>query len=272
MDGDDSRKKRDSDQVGSPASSAKEKLKKLKKGASKAAAQHREIQDDDGRGVKENMVPLAEIPAHGKQSGSISCSSSKSSYKVADVWDLESALHRISRIGAVQVDVDNVLPPREYLSSDEKSWVQYRTGHAGDASTIAAWYRRMKTSGRTEAQQLAGAEQKGDDNSLELWLADGLGDEDTPPAVFALLAEVITKDASSELGAVALLTQIWQDGKRLLKVDWHYGSSDLLARRLWLRLSILGLILSSELIVHETKIRDDCSDLMLAAGGSDCEG
>lgn len=169
---------------------------------------------------------------------------------MADVWDLESALHRISRIGAVQGDVDNTLPTREFLSNDERSWVQFRMGHAGDASTIAACYRRMKASGRTEAQQLTGAEQKLDDNSLEMWLADGLGDEDTPPAVFALLAEVITKDTSSELGAVALLTQNWQEGKLVLKVEWHYGRNDLLARRLWLRLSILGLSLSSDLIVQ----------------------
>ena len=73
-------------------------------------------------------------------------------------------------------------------------------------------------------------------SSLELWLADGLGDEDIPPSLFALLAHVnYDKDEdeagsntkASELAAVALLTVSWEHGCRVLRVEWLQVDSDL---------------------------------------------
>ena len=98
-------------------------------------------------------------------------------------------------------------------------------------------------------------------SSLELWLADGLGDEDIPPSLFALLAHVnYDKDEdeagsntkASELAAVALLTVSWEHGCRVLRVEWLQVDSDLdnarlVERRMWLRLSALSLMTACEM-------------------------
>jgi hypothetical protein len=56
-----------------------------------------------------------------------------------------------------------------------------------------------------------------DTDALELRIATGIGDEDTPPAVFAVMVEIVTnEDAPTlQLGAVALLTLDWDLGQRL---------------------------------------------------------
>ena len=190
------------------------------------------------------------------------------------LWDVESALHIV-----VQQQDKSV---KEYLSSSNTTYVTFRVGHAGDASTIAHCYRkflkRCKQRQQRGTQQRPGHNQDDDMSSsssssteptrndtvsivgnraqdtavgapafseisarasaspavvvddptsiaagsaahsgtkakndtkgtdeppasptpswdesaglLELWLADGMGDEDTPPAVFCLLAYV----------------------------------------------------------------------------------
>jgi hypothetical protein len=37
---------------------------------------------------------------------------------------------------------------REYLTHEENSWITFRTAHAGDASTIAQWYRKQRSENR----------------------------------------------------------------------------------------------------------------------------
>jgi len=110
----------------------------------------------------------------------------------------------------------------------------------------------------------AASEQQEAASSLELWLSDGLGNEDIPPSLFALLAYVnhdendsksgpTVDDAirdsdddnnakkskarsdndetescqSSRLAAVALLTVAWEHASRLLRVEFFHVNSNL---------------------------------------------
>lgn len=141
------------------------------------------------------------------------------------VWDLESALHRIVRL------------PEPFAAS---KFIRYRLGHSGDASILATLYEHHHhppTSATT------------DTSSLEVRLAEGLGDEDNPPSLYALLAE----DEESSLVAVALLTLAWRE-HRVLRVEWlhveaSYPQASLLERRLWLRLSTLALLIRAGEVV-----------------------
>jgi hypothetical protein len=190
------------------------------------------------------------------------------------VWDLESALLYLVRVEGA----------REYITNDKSTWVTFRAGHAGDASTIASLYRQSKrrnmqeNSPELETAQIidnnsAAEEESSVSSMLEVWLADGMGDEDTPPSVYSLLAHVHTgttiqdpSPAASEsstppptitptLGAVSLLTLAWADGERILRVEWMHVDPSLppevsltLEKRLWLRLSSLSLMTACQLL------------------------
>jgi hypothetical protein len=230
--------------------------------------------------------------------------------------DLEVALHRIVRMNE-KSDI------KEYLStSNPTSWVTFRVGHAGDASTLAACYRKSqavitqstvqgdggatatttsttvqcatkspvnsreydnsannsinqadkRSSTETHPGTIYAATTVGgttvEDTSLEIRLAEGLGDEDTPPCIFALLAEVesFKEPDVRHLGAASLLSIAWQDGVKVLQVEWLYVSafpteggdvdgshfptsiSDLLERRMWLRLSALVMMTGCQVL------------------------
>jgi hypothetical protein len=203
-------------------------------------------------------------------------------------WDLESALHRMVRVGKdisknepVEANSSNVdaigLESSGIESLTSTACLKWRLGHGGDASTIAALCRQASESYRSmqhdmhSTNDITNSLALSPTDELEARLADGLGDEYTPPSVFALLGELCerkcTDDAklSSELhtvdgnvGAVALMTQVWENGLRMLQIEWLYirrdhGLSDLLERRLWLRLSTLALMTSSQgIVVKET--------------------
>ena len=166
-------------------------------------------------------------------------------------WDLETALHQV-------MCTDN--KEKESISSDK--WITFRVGHAGDASTIASLYRKTSLS-VSETNQDDKNDEKDDKNksnedadALELRLATGLGDEDTPPALFAVMADVISNEETpiSQLGAVALLTFDWEFGKRLLRIEWFHVDEtlrehDLVKRRLWFRLSALALVTACQLLL-----------------------
>ena len=100
-------------------------------------------------------------------------------------------------------------------------------------------------------------------------MAEGLGDEDTPPAIFALIADVTWKTEpeqqqhqGSVLGAAALISMAWNES-RVLNVEWLYVSKDpklakvanLLERRMWLRLSALALMTSCQTLVAPKNTR-----------------
>jgi hypothetical protein len=228
------------------------------------------------------------------------------------MMDLESALHYVAAIGE---------GAKEPLT--EGYTLSFRVGHAGDASTLANWYRHksidnpsdeenpslllsssvtcvkkaaetsepnndnnnnQRTTQTTTAKQsveetvssdahtspaIIGLDQGGA-STLELWLADGLGNEEFPPSLFALIADVthssVTADSNNDnsssstnnsqqiMAAVALLTSSWEDASRVLRLEWFRVDDDspckkLVERRMWLRLSLLSLATSSELRV-----------------------
>lgn len=186
-------------------------------------------------------------------------------------WDLESALHRIAQVG----DSTESSRSKEILSSHV--WVKFRVGHTGDASAIVACYQksaqsRPKTaSGTTLAGKFVSSSSDSDDpSSLEVRLADSLGDEDSPPFVFALLAELFSEEIpaiSHTIGAAALLTLHHKadTSKAVIRLEWLYvdrhssetkAVADILERRVWLRLSTLSVMTSCELSFDDISIEN----------------
>ena len=191
----------------------------------------------------------------------------------APVLDLEVALQRVVRMNTNSITKGS--DPTQQAEEDESTkeflsqecWVTFRVGHAGDASTLASWYQisqeqNVKESGKDRNN---GEE----DTSMEVRLAEGLGDEDTPPSIFALIAEVTFHSNDSKsgskatMGAAALLSIIREE-PRVLNVEWLHVSEDdkltavsnLLRRRMWLRLSALALMTSCTTLVASRNIRE----------------
>lgn len=226
---DDTRKKRDStDVVERDAKQCEEKTKKLR--AAKQLPVLSVIESDD-----ENFQPI------------------KSSNR--RVLDLEVSLQQIVNLGKKDES-------KEYLSKTK--WVQFRVGHASDASTLATFYRESKRNKGDEhlasddKVSLSNLSQR-EDTSLENRLAEGLGDEDSPASIYALLAEVVCDDGGDrKLVAAALISSGWEDSAKVMIVKMFYISDEendsdiagLLERRMWLRLSGLALMTSNEMIVE----------------------
>ncbi len=186
--------------------------------------------------------------------------------------DLETVLHQV---------MWNDAADKEFLSAD--SWITFRVGHAGDASTIASLFRSTVSLGSSSdggggGGKLVATKDDGKscklnddiDDAFELQLAAGLGDEDTPPAVFCVFADVtsnkhadihsITNDevsgntTVSQIGAVALFSLGWEFGTRVLRIEWFHvdetiAEHDLIKRRLWFRLSALALTTACQLLL-----------------------
>jgi hypothetical protein len=244
MDGnaEEARKKRDcTDVVEDAQDSVEEKVKKLR---SKISPNENQV-EPSGSTLEEETPPKASPTT--KVVVKIKEPATK-----GKVWDLEGAFHYVVRMG----DCDD----KEFLSEDQSKWVTFRAGHTGDVSSLASLYRKSIIEPPCSPDKETSPEKKvasiPDDTPLEVWLADGLGDEDTPPSFFALLAEISVEDSPrvSQLGAAALLTLAWEDSSRVLRVEWMYVDNEtkvasLLERRLWLRLSAISLLSSCELLV-----------------------
>jgi hypothetical protein len=159
-----------------------------------------------------------------------------------ECMDIETAMHRILH------------PEREPLSND--MYVTFRAGHAGDAPAIETLYHGGGNADTTKEQHMEESA-----SSLELWLSEGMGDEDAPPTVFSILAEISSENQSrsSHLAAVALFTVAWEANQRMLRVEWCHVDKSVLARRMWLRLSALALMTGACLCITE-----DCPDFGIA--------
>jgi hypothetical protein len=209
---------------------------------------------------------------------------SSNSSSTTKVWDLESALLYLV---VVQVDAN---ASKEYLTTNEDGqshWVTFRVGHAGDASTIAQWYRQSQHTESPELeiskqQEEAVPEESSSSSMLEVWLADGMGDEDTPPSVHCLLAQVHSTNAmdddngdnngddnddkvvTTSLGGVVLLTLAWAEGERILRVEWMQVDPSLpqevatvLEQRIWLRLSSLAWMTACQVLTVDEQLTSD---------------
>ena len=192
---------------------------------------------------------------------------------VTKIWDLESAL-----LYLVQIDGEE----KEYLSKNEEEtpllWVTFRVGHAGDASTIATWYRQAtRPLDHAEVDIGKSAEpttDPSDDDSrtsmLEVWLAEGLGDEDTPPAVHALIGYVNqegTEKTITTFGSVALLTLDWKDSERVLQIQWmhinpslEYNIAKTLEQKMWLRISTLAQMTACHAVTVDERMILACEE------------
>ena len=236
---DDTRKKRDSrDVVERDAKQCEEKTKKLR-----AAKQ----------------IPVLALVESDNESYQPTKSANRR------VLDLEVALQQIVNTGKKDES-------KEYLS--ETKWVQFRVGHASDASTLATFYRESRRNKRDERASDAKVNllnlSKVEDTSLEIRLAEGLGDEDSPPSIFALLAEVVCGNGGDRnLVAAALVSSGWEDSAEAMIVKMLYVSeekydsdiADLLERRMWLRLSALALMTSNEMIVEQSVTKTSFSNI-----------
>lgn len=226
---DDSRKKRDStDVVEKNTKQCEEKTKKLR-----AASQ---------------LLP--DVP-HGTDTEDVSYQHTKSTIGCA--LDLEVSLQRI-------VQLEEKDESKEYLSKTK--WVQFRVGHASDASTLANFYRKSNANKLDTGNNvnLSSALQK-EDTSLEVRLAEGLGNEDSPPSIYALLADVACDDDDNlNLLGAAVVSSGWETSRKVIMVKMFYVSNEekdsdiaeLLERRMWLRLSALALVASSEMIIDKS--------------------
>jgi len=149
-----------------------------------------------------------------------------------------------------QKNVRQAALPFEELS--KKGW-----GEDEEDCTTCTNKGRVLTEAPQNHENTAAKEQEAD--ALELWLADGLGNEDTPPSLYSLMAHIHFDDAdksSSLLASVAMLTLAWEMSSRVLRVEWLHVDSDLdssgvILRRMWLRLSALSLMAGCK-VVNDT--------------------
>jgi hypothetical protein len=239
---DDSRKKRDStDVVERDAKQCEEKTKKLR--------------------AAEQRPNLASIEDETYQTAIPTTTSGR-------VLDLEVALQQIAHLGK-----DDKC--KEYLSKTK--WVQFRVGHTSDASTLATFYRKSRRRQNVEhpARDTTNSNistsnllQK-EDTSLEVRLAEGLGDDDSPPSIFALLADVVCDNGDQKLVAAAVISSGWEDSRKVMLVKMFHVSdeendsdvAELLERRMWLRLSALALMTSNDMIVEQGMTKTPSSNL-----------
>lgn len=149
----------------------------------------------------------------------------------------------------------------------ELSWISFRVGHAGDISALATLIRKSdaiqpkqeeRNDKVTQIKQHSVTSLVTEDSSLEVRLADGLGDEDNPPSIFAVLVDIHTNDKESKLVAGALVSLTWEESSKVLYIEWMYvdkdvlGTKDLIGvieRRLWLRICTLSVVTSCEKVV-----------------------
>jgi hypothetical protein len=234
---DDTRKKRDStDVVEGDATKTEEKTKKLRASKKK----------------RPPPVLIRDSVAFGQVAPS-----------TRPTLDLEVALQLLVHMGDEdsKSDSNNNSPTKEYLS--QTKWVHFRIGQAADASMLAACCRKLKVKPSNgeysvDSKKNSVSLSQTEDTSLEVRLAEGLGDEDSPPSVFALLADIVCeKEDCRRLGAAALISGGWEESNNVLRVHFFYlieddnysDVADILERRVWLRLSALAIMTSNQLIV-----------------------
>lgn len=186
------------------------------------------------------------------------------------IWDLESALHHIVSMG------DGCSEP---LSKD--LWLSFRVGHSGDSSTLERCYRSTQekspeTFENEESHESDETSRLAEHKSLpreelQAHLANALGDEDNPPFVFALLAEIsssVESSASKSIAAAILISCESYDS--MIRVEWIYVDETLevaalLERRLWLRVCALSVLMSYGLVgegIPDDRLRQEAESLI----------
>ena len=169
------------------------------------------------------------------------------SYRIKGPIDIESAVQLVVKIS------DGV---KEFISDD--AWITFRVGHAGDASLLADLMRKSKTINTLKNDNNVNADTKkvpgvpNEDTPLEVRLADGLGDEDTPPSVFSIMIYINKPANEPQLAGASLFFTRTDQQVKVLQVEFLYVDDQvgelagIIERRLWLRLCTLAVMLSCE--------------------------
>lgn len=250
--GDDTRKKRDCPHVddgeeAADGASPGEKCKKFRQEETVEAKQESTAPTESGK----NEAPNQTLNKSSLDQDSKTSTTSDSTMEPVDV---ETAMHCLFQLEDM----------KESLSSQTS--VEFRAGHGGDAPAIESFYYDGKKAAAAPKQQTnekvgsddkQSRERKNSESSpsLELWLSEAMGDEDTPPSVFCIVATVSptalndddANKSAKRLGAVALFTVAWKDKQRMLRLEWLHVDMSLpeaqvLKHRMWLRLSALALM------------------------------
>eukprot|EP00978_Attheya_sp_CCMP212_P028616 scaffold99334_cov56-Attheya_sp.AAC.3 len=221
------------------------------------------------------------LPLHGDAHSSRPCLDIETALSVI-LPDHSSTIRSSNNHHNNQADHD-----KEWLSNDsaedpKRDYLRFRVGHAGDAAALATFYNTATTAAvKTDVEEdtdtttpAAAAtaanettEEEAQASLLELRLADGFGDEQRPPAFYAILTHVCrdimvdnnndtsktaidetTRIVEKELRGAAVVTLEWcsSQQERVLNVEFFHVAasheySELIQRRLLLRLSALAL-------------------------------
>jgi hypothetical protein len=277
--GEDTRKKRDCDEVDTRKEEKPKKVRANHEAGNNNNDKHRMIVVRDSSSDTSILPsPLPRSDTYVAASTGNKAASESSLLGNGKKWDIESAL-----IYLVQIEADF----KEYLTYDESAWVTFRVGHAGDASTIASWYRQSRQLDQQDEvgpeleKQPAGAndEEETTSNMLEVWLADGMGNEEegNPPSLHTLVAHVhqptrkTSENSSSSpnhkttatksLGSAALITVAFVENERVLRVEWMGIDPELsrdvaatLEERMWLRLSTLSVMTACQVVTIDRQL------------------
>jgi hypothetical protein len=257
---DDSRKKRDSRQVVESGPSSYDRDENPKKLRSRETAARDRTPNNNNELLETSRESLCASSTVRNKDDCVKRDGRKTMIRHNEVtsevasrsmsWDLESASHHVARLG------DGC---KEQLSDDV--WVTFRVGHAGDASTLEKCYSKTLSSTCGERNEDSSSEERAKavatSEQMEVRLADGLGDEDSPPSIFALIAELSAGNSSAprDLGAAVLFAG--DESSAIIRVEWLYVDKTLssqvagiLERRLWLRLSALALLMSCDIVAE----------------------
>ena len=186
--------------------------------------------------------------------------------------DLESALYKMTLLSPKEHDKKEYLvepciqEERDDSVGSKPSpalWINFRLAHMGDASALAALYCKRSSQSSSEQPQQQQQTFNQNEEQISLWLADGLGDEDTPPSVYGLICEVHQEDdkVSHELGAAVLLTAAWQNDEKVIRIEWYMIKPEHpnIEGHLFLRLAALAIWTDSALVWVQSPLLGDAS-------------
>ena len=173
--------------------------------------------------------------------------------------DIESAIAGI-------FEPDNINDKNiQFYVDGNKSWVEFRAGHSGDAASLTTLFSRRRNSARKidgECEETSGDHAQ-EVEALEMIIEDSIGDEHSTPAVHVIIAEICTETDQSEFEEESNCEKLISKeicGAVFATIDWNPNQSmrylsveeiaideskiqvkDLLLRRFLLSLSAIAL-------------------------------
>ena len=118
-----------------------------KNSSKKKVSEQKFKEDGDKNSPKNNSkknIAGEKFKVNGDKPKSIEVSVHADDYETNDSGDGQESVNNPKLTNTNKTDNENSLV-REYLTKEEISWITFRPAHAGDASTIAQWYRRQRS-------------------------------------------------------------------------------------------------------------------------------